>query len=113
MKRLIFALMVGLALLILPGCSTAGPVTAEWDLSIDDAYLGATGGYRLYVGVTSGVYPSTFDAKAGVTSMTITLPPGQYYGAMSAFDSRGLDSGKTDEVQFNVIPGKPTRLRFR
>lgn len=98
---------------MLPSCVFAGPVTAEWDLSIDDQYLGTAGGYRMYVGVATAVYTSHFDAKAGVTAMTITLPPGQYFGAMTAFESRGLESVKSDEVQFNVVPGRPTRLRFK
>ena len=118
MKKLFVMVFLCLVFAI-PACVVAGPVTAEWDLSIDDQYLGATGGYRLYVGTASGVYPTTplftepATVGAGVTTMTVTLRPGRYFAVMTAFDSRGIESDKSDEIQFDVKPGKPTRLRFR
>lgn len=113
MKKMLMVVFMVLLFAVYPACGIAGPVTAEWDLSVDDQYLGATGGYRLYVGVTPGVYTTTYEAKAGATSLVFTVPPGSYVAAMSAFDSRGLEGIKTDEVPFNVVPGRPSRLRFR
>lgn len=112
MRKILFLVMLAVFVMV-PACSIAGPVTAEWDLSVDDAYLGTTGGYRLYVGKVSGsltAIPTT--AKPGEKILVITLTPGRYYGAMTAFTSDGLESAKTAEVSFIVVPGKPTNLRF-
>ena len=113
MKKMIVVFMMAMMFAVIPACVIAGPVTAEWDLSIDDAYLGATGGYRLYTGKVSGALTAaTITAKAGEKALTIVLPPGRYFGAMTAFTSDGLESGKTAEVSFVVLPGKPTNIRF-
>jgi hypothetical protein len=110
---IMFVAVMSLLFAVIPACSLAGPVTAEWDLSVDDTYLGTTGGYRLYTGKVSGsLTAETVTAKAGVKTLTVQLPPGRYFGAMTAFTSDGLESAKTTEVSFIVLPGKPTNVRF-
>jgi hypothetical protein len=108
MKKLFFLAVLMLAF---PACINAGPVTFLWDVSIDDAYLG-TGGYRLYVGQTSGNLAPAVTVSAGVTTLTHSLPPGNYIAAMTAFDINGLESVKTEELSFPVIPGRPNRFRL-
>lgn len=113
MRKFLAVAMIAILFALIPACVTAGPVTADWDLSVDDAYLGATGGYRLYVGTVSGTLAAVSTVAAGVKTLTVSLPPGAYFGAMTAFTSGGLESARTPEVAFTVLPGMPTNLRFR
>lgn len=116
MRKIMKALIVAFAAIvfaIVPACVIAGPVTAEWDLSVDDVYLGATGGYRLYVGAVSGTLSPVATTAPGIKTLTVTMPPGSYFGAMTSFTSTGLESTRTPEVSFTVLPGMPTNLRFR
>jgi hypothetical protein len=112
MRKVAFLLLM-LLFVMVPACVTAGPVTAEWDLSVDDAYLGATGGYRLYTGTVSGSLAAVGTVGPGKTALTVSLPPGAYFGAMTSFAGGGLESPRTPEVAFTVLPGMPTNLRFR
>jgi len=112
MKKILLLILL-LVASIVPSCATAGQATASWELSIDDPYLGANGGYRIYVGTTSGNYTQKFTVAPGVSTAMITLKPGTYYAALTAYDSDGLESDKTAEITFTVVIGKPGSFRVK
>ena len=56
------------------------------------------GGYKLYVGTSSGVYSRTLDVGK-VTSYSISLPKGvTYFFAVTAYDKSGNESRRSSEV---------------
>jgi len=81
----------------------AADVTLSWDPNSESDLAG----YMLYYGTASGVYgtPITLGIQ---TTFTITdLPPGTYYFALTAFNTRGLESGFSNEVSA-TISSQPT-----
>ena len=54
-------------------------------------------GYKIYYGNASGQYSSVVTVNK-VTSATISLIPGGYYFALSAFDAAGNESGYSEEI---------------
>jgi hypothetical protein len=71
-------------------------------------------GYKLYSGDSTGVYSSVVTIDKATTSYTMDRPPIDTYFALTAFDTAGNESGKSEEVVFMpdnappAIPGKPT-----
>ena len=63
-------------------------------------------GYRLYYGVTSGVYPNQIDAGNNTTGTVSGLIPGtKYFFAATAYDNDGLGSPKSAEVSY-IVPNE-------
>ncbi len=67
---------------------------------IDGTPLGDLGGYKVFVGQTSGNYSRVIDiAGAANTRYTVTgLSVGTWYFSISAYDGAGLESDKSPEV---------------
>lgn len=108
MKKLLapVCLMVCLAL-----PAMAANVTFIWDLSADDALLGADGGYRLYQSTSAGGPYGTSpvaSTAAGVTTVTIPAPTGigQYFYVLRAFKA-ALESDPSNEVSIIQKPRPP------
>ena len=109
MKHLI--LVVALMLLAVPAMAQ---ITFMWDLSTDDAILGATGGYKLYQSKVSGTYGATVVATVlrGINTVTIPKPGlGRFYWVVTAFESGGNESDYSNEVTAVIKPAKPTNFR--
>jgi hypothetical protein len=112
MKHILIA-VVFLLLLSTMACFSA-TVNFAWDVSSDDATLGATGGYCLLQSKTSQSYGAVCAATVppGVHAATVTVPNGTYYWVVYAFDSDGNKSGYSNEVTAKVNPGKPNNLKI-
>src|SRR5262249_54641150 len=63
----------------------------------DGSNLTNLSGYKIYYGTSSKNYTQSVSVSGGSTnSWTLTLAPGTYYFAMSAVDSSGAESAKTN-----------------
>lgn len=86
--------------------STAGPGTAKLSWTppisrVDGTPLGSDlAGYKVYRGTTSRTYDTVVDLSNPLTTNHFfeQMPPGRYFFAVSAYDSRGLESGYSTEV---------------
>ena len=98
MKRLFTVL-----LLVWAGVVGAQSVTLAWDASPSASIAG----YRVYYGTNSRAYG--FVTNAGlVQTQRVTLPhSGRWFFAATAYDSIGLESDFSDEVQWEAKPGAP------
>jgi hypothetical protein len=63
-------------------------------------------GYKLYTGNATGNYTANVDV-GNVITHTLTLPDGNYYFALSAYDTSGNESGKSNEVSTVVDTTPP------
>lgn len=96
-------------MLLLSVTAMAQSVTFEWDLSLDDGILGASGGYRLYQGTVPGIHGTipVATVAAGVSTATIPRPGlGVYYYVVTAFSSNA-ESDKSNEVSIAIRPRAP------
>jgi hypothetical protein len=78
----------------------AAEVTLAWDANTESDL----GGYHVYVGTSSGIYPTRIDAGK-VTSFTVSnLIDGQnYYFVATAYDKNHNESGFSKEVVFHPL----------
>ena len=71
--------------------------------NVDGSTLTNLSGYKIYYGTASNNYPQTVSVSgASTTTWTVSLAPGTYYFAMTAVDSTGAESAKTNEVSKTV-----------
>ncbi len=72
--------------------------------NVDGSALTNLAGYKVYWGTTPLTYSSSASVSgAGTTSYTTNLAPGTWYFAVSALDSTGGESAKTNEVSKTVL----------
>jgi len=85
------------------GAVGAQNVTLTWDASSS----ACVAGYRVYYGTNSRAYG--FVTNAGlVQTQRVTLPcPGRWFFAATAYDTIGLESDFSNEVQWEARPGSP------
>jgi hypothetical protein len=84
----------------------AGPGSARLSWTpptsrVDGTPLGSDlAGYKVYRGTTSRTYDTVVDLANPLTTNHFfdQLPPGRYYFAVSAYDSQGVESGYSTEV---------------
>ena len=82
-------LFVTIFLFVATTCLAAG-VTVQWD-AVPNAV-----GYKVYHGTESGVY-SPHDDVGNQTTHVLTLDPGTYYFAVTAYNEYG-ESGYSEET---------------
>ncbi len=71
--------------------------------NVDGSALTNLSGYKIYYGTTSKNYTQTASVSgASTTTRTLSLAPGTYYFAVTALDSAGGESAKTNEVSKTV-----------
>jgi hypothetical protein len=71
--------------------------------NVDGSSLTNLSGYKIYYGTASKSYAQTVSVSgASTTSWTLPLSPGTYYFALTAVDSTGAESAKTEEVSKTV-----------
>jgi len=90
-------------LLVWAGGLNAQSVTVAWDASPSASIAG----YRVYYGTNSRAYG--FVTNAGlVQTQWVTLPhSGRWFFAATAYDTIGLESDFSDEVQWEAKPVAP------
>ncbi len=106
------ALFLVLLMLLAIPCMAQSNLTFQWDLSTDDALLGAGGGYHLYASKNSGQYTSTAYATVapGINTVTVVAPGlGRWYFVATAFIADGSESANSNEVVSTIKP-KPPKL---
>ncbi|MGA2264166.1 MAG: dockerin type I domain-containing protein [Acidobacteriota bacterium] len=77
---------------------TAAEVALSWDPNVESDLAG----YKVYYGKTPGVYGAPISLGTQ-TAYTVTgLAPGNYYFAVTAYNTAGLESGFSNEVSTTV-----------
>ena len=101
MKGFFTALMLAWA-----GGMNAQSVTLAWDASPSATIAG----YRVYYGTNSRAYG--FVTNAGlVLTQRVTLPClGRWFFAATAYDTNGLESDFSNEVEWEAKPGAPAMI---
>ncbi len=84
-----------------------GSATLSWaapTTRTDGSALTNLSGYKIYYGRMSGTYDYTVEiASPGVLTYVVEgLVSGEWYFALSAYDSDDLESNRTDEVRWNI-----------
>jgi len=107
MKKLWIVLML-LFLSVSP--VRADIVTLEWDgptTNVDGSPLTDLGGYRVYYGNQSGVYGTPVDV-GNVTSYVINLSDGNWFFAVTSYDTSGNESDYSNECNKLIDTIKPS-----
>ncbi len=76
----------------------ASDIKLTWDPDSDPSVTG----YKVYLGTTSGTYGSPFNAGIQTTYTVTGLNAGNYYFAVTAYNSSGQESGYSNEVATTV-----------
>lgn len=87
--------------------TAAGSITLNWlppTERADGSALANLAGYKIYWGTAEGDYPNTVTIDtAGVTSYVLEqLSQGTYYVVMTAFDTAGVESGRSAAVAATI-----------
>ena len=85
----------------------AGSATVSWKAPTertDGSPLTNLAGYRIFYGRMSGIYDYRIDIRnPGVLTYVVeNLAPGDWYFAVSAYDSYGIDSDRSAEVHLEI-----------
>lgn len=108
MKKILFMIFI---LFICSKVFADTEITFKWDKNLESDLAG----YRLYKTQTSSIYTTgkgkeVIEVPAGVETATITIPDGQWYFVLTAFDLSGNESGLSKEVSYladTTAPGVP------
>jgi hypothetical protein len=77
----------------------AASVIVEWGANTEVDLAG----YKVYYGTSSGTYPSTLNTGKVISLQVDNLEAGKtYYVAMSAYDTSGNESAKSQEVSISI-----------
>ena len=71
--------------------------------NVDGSALTNLSGYKVYWGSSPRTYSSSASVSGGATTFTTNLAPGTWYFAVTAVDSAGGESAKTNEVSKTVL----------
>jgi len=97
--------VAGFAFLLI--CLAPAHASQNAALGWDASQSSDVAGYRIYSGTSSGVYQQTDDAGPSTTGTLSGLTGATtYYFAVTAYDSRGLESTPSNEVSFTT-PSDP------
>jgi hypothetical protein len=83
--------------------------TLTWDAptkNIDGSRLEDLAGYKVYFGKESKKYTASYDVKNVTTYTIYNLPEGQYYFAVTAYDTSGNESKYSREISINISINK-------
>jgi hypothetical protein len=84
---------------LLTSPAARGQARLSWDASPEPDIVG----YRVYMGTASGIYKSVFSVGTVTTFTVADLPAGAtYFFAVTAYDSGGVESGLSDEVNKTI-----------
>lgn len=106
------ATLIPIILLLLATSAQASTIELSWAANTESDLAG----YKVYQGTASGSYGAPVDV-GNVTSHTVSLTPSvgtTYYFSVTAYDTSGNESLKSDEVSIfikdSVAPEKPKSL---
>lgn len=121
MKRLKMIGVMALFLMPLTVAYAANPTTMSWTApttNTDGTPLIDLAGYNAYCGAATGTY--TVKKNVGnVTSVlisSIVTTNGTYYCVVTALDTSGNESSKSNEISFlldTLVPAAPTFLKVQ
>jgi hypothetical protein len=82
-------------------------ITLAWDsprANAEGTALNNLAGYRIYYGLSSGVYPNKIDiADPSATEHTLyKLSPGTYYFVVTSYSDSGMESEHSKEVTITI-----------
>jgi hypothetical protein len=97
MKKILTLLLLAWA-----GAMNAQSVTLAWDASPS-----SVAGYRVYYGTNSRAYGFVTDAGLALTQRVALPCPARWFFAATAYDSNGLESDYSNEVEWEARPGAP------
>ena len=103
-RRIGWGLWLGFLILLEAGPVFAGlpSITLAWDPSP----AANIGGYRLYLGLSSGTYATTLDVGVSTNATLSNLTPGTtYYFVVTAYDTNHLESPFSGEISYTVPVG--------
>ena len=81
----------------------AQSVTLAWDASPSPNIAG----YRVYYGTNSRVYGFVTNARLALSQSVVLPQGGRWFFAATAYDTNGLESGFSDEVEWEAKPVPP------
>ena len=89
------------------GGNTSSSITLAWNApteNTDGTALTDLAGYNLHYGTTSQSYTGIISINNPLATQYVvsTLPPGNYYFAISAYDSAGSESSLSNEVSGTI-----------
>ena len=90
-------------LLVWAGGLNAQSVTVAWDASPSASIAG----YRVYYGTNSRAYGFVTNAGLVQTQRVVLPHPGRWFFAATAYDTIGLESDFSNEVQWEAKPEAP------
>jgi hypothetical protein len=92
----VFAALVVLAIFGSAKPASAQSINLAWDANTESNLAG----YRVYVGTVSGSYSQSFDVPASQTTYSFLNPISgtRYYFAITAFNTSGTESSRSNEV---------------
>jgi hypothetical protein len=81
----------------------AGQLKLAWDPNPESDIAG----YKIHLGVESGIYPHRIDVGSSTVILLPDLKPGTYYCAVSAYNQFGAESELSEEVAVTVDSAPP------
>lgn len=115
LKKTIYSFTLISLIIILAGCgggvsvgnnsSATGSVALEWN--IPTSYVDGTPtlgpvGFKVYYGTSSRSYTNTVDVKEATRCIIGSLSPGNYYFAITAYDTSGIESDFSAELRTTI-----------
>lgn len=117
MKKIAYIILTAMLLsLTVTPARAANPTTISWTApttNSDGTPLTDLAGYKVYCGVKTGVYttPKNVGNVLSYALSNMGLAQGTNYCAVTAYDTSGNESVKSNEVSFmldNVAPSAPS-----
>ena len=100
---ILLLLALGVHLLVPASNAQAFRLTLAWDPNTDNDLAG----YKIYIGYAPKKYSWTIDVGNRTTGTVDNLVDGTpYYFTLTAYNSKGLESGFSNEVRFPDLPNK-------
>jgi hypothetical protein len=90
-------------MLVWAGVLNAQTVTLTWNASPSASIAG----YRIYYGTGSRAYGFVTNAGLALTQTVVLPNPGRWFFAVTAYDTNGLESVYSNEVEWEAKPGAP------
>ena len=86
--------------------STAGSVSLAWDVPttfVDGTPASGPVGFKVYYGTASRTYTNIIDVQNATSYSINSLSPGTYYFAITAYDSYGIESDFSIELNKTIL----------
>jgi hypothetical protein len=106
------AIFVGMVLFLLVACAYAGDATLNWTAptqNTDGSPLMDLDHYKIYYGTSTTSLTQLVDliTKSLLTYKVTNLAPGTWFFSMTAINTAGIESDKSNVVSKVILPTKP------